>query len=147
MTKPSSSFHLPPSFSLLPSSFYGLIVFGLTLVIYLRTLLPGAVGGDAGELQYAGPLLALIHPTGQPLYGLLGFLWSKIIPFGSVAWRMNLLAAVCGAATCAVVAWMLQRLYGRPLIAVAGGLTLGLGATLWSQAVIADKYAFSAFFA
>ncbi len=147
MTKPSSSFLLPSFSFLRSSSFYALLAFVVTLAIYMRTLLPGAVGGDAGELQYAGPLLALIHPTGQPLYGLLGFLWSKVMPFGSVAWRMNLLAAVCGAATCAVVAWMLHRLFGRPLIALAGGLTLGLGATLWSQAVIADKYAFSAFFA
>ena len=142
MTKPSSSF-----LRSVPSSFYALLVFAGTLAVYIRTLLPGVVGGDAGELQYAAPLLALIHPTGQPLYGLLGFLWSKIIPLGSVAWRMNLLAAVSGAAACAMVAWAVQRLYGQPPIALASGLSLGLGATLWSQAVIADKYAFSAFLA
>ena len=97
-----------------------LLVFILLLIVYLRTLLPGTVGGDAGELQYAGPLLALTHPTGQPLYVLLGFLWSHIIPIGTMAWRMNLLAAVSGAAGCAFLTWTIYRLYRGPIVAAAG---------------------------
>jgi hypothetical protein len=125
----------------------GAIVFIVTLAAYAHTLLPGAVGGDAGELQYAGPLLALVHPTGQPLYVILGYLWSHLLPIGSVAYRMNLLAAVSGAAACAVVAYTLVRLSRRFWIGLSGGLALGFGATFWSQAVIADKYAFGALLA
>jgi hypothetical protein len=125
----------------------GALVFIVTLAAYARTLLPGAVGGDAGELQYAGPLLALVHPTGQPLYLLLGYLWSHLIPVGSVAYRMNLLAAASGAAACAVVAATLVRLRGSIWVGLSGGLALGFGATFWSQAVIADKYAFGALLA
>lgn len=113
------------------------------MAVYVRTLLPGPVGGDAGELQYAGPILALTHPTGVPVYIFVSHLWSKLVPLGSVAYRMNLLAAVSGALACAVTTWMLMRLYGRWVVALAGGLTLGLGATFWGQAVIADKYAFN----
>ncbi|MBN1427594.1 MAG: DUF2723 domain-containing protein [Anaerolineae bacterium] len=126
---------------------WSLLVFTLLLTLYVRTLLPGVVGGDAGELQYAGPLLALTHPTGQPLYVLLGFLWSHLFPIGTFAWRMNLLAAISAAAAGAILTGTIYRLYRGPVIASAAGLTLGLGATLWGQAVIADKYAFSAFFA
>lgn len=125
----------------------GAIVFIVTLAAYARTLLPGAVGGDAGELQYAGPLLALVHPTGQPLYVILGYLWSHLLPIGSVAYRMNLLAAASGAAACAIVAAMLVRLRGSIWVGLGGGLALGFGATFWSQAVIADKYAFGALLA
>ena len=58
------------------------------LIVYLRTLLPGAVGGDPGELQFVPALLSLPHPTGTPLYCLLGKLWS-LLPLGpTVAWRM-----------------------------------------------------------
>lgn len=123
------------------------VVFALTLAAYSSTLLPGPVGGDAGELQYAGPLLALVHPTGQPLYVVLGYLWSHLIPIGSFAYRMNLLAAVSAATACAVVAAALVRLYGNWGIGLGGGLALGFGATFWSQAVIADKYAFGALLA
>jgi hypothetical protein len=119
--------------------------FSLLLGLYSRTLLPGLVGGDAGELQYAGPLLALTHPQGQPLYLSISYLWSHLFTIGSYAWRMNLLAAVWGAGTCALVTAMTFRLYRLPWVALASGITLGLGATLWGQSVIADKYAFSAF--
>ncbi|NOG63614.1 MAG: DUF2723 domain-containing protein [Chloroflexi bacterium] len=123
-----------------------IVVFIGLLAIYIRTLLPGTVGGDAGEMQYAGPILALTHPTGHPLYVLMGYVWSKIIPIGTVAWRMNLLAAVSGAFSCAIVTAFVYRLHESRLVAVIAGLTLGLGATFWQQAVIADKYAFNTIF-
>lgn len=125
------------------SLLYALVVFAILLVCYIRTLMPGTVGGDAGELQYAGPLLALVHPTGQPLYVLLGKLWSAALPVGSIAYRMNLLAAVSAAAGCAALAWFVGRIYGLPVIGAAAGLTLGFGATVWGQAVLADKYGFN----
>lgn len=117
----------------------GATLFGL----YARTLMPGAVGGDAGELQYAAPMLALVHPTGQPLYVLLGWLWTHVVPFGSVAWRMNLLAALSGATAASVTAWGVGRWTRSRWIGVISGMTLGLGATFWGQSVLADKYAFA----
>jgi hypothetical protein len=105
--------------------------------------MPGAVGGDAGELQYAGPLLALVHPTGQPLYVTLGYLWSHLFPFGSMAWKMNLLAAVSAAAGCGALTYLFARITNNHIIATAAGLALGFGATIWGQAVIADKYGFN----
>lgn len=39
---------------------YAPLVFVIMFAVYIRTLMPGTVGGDAGELQYAGPLLAHI---------------------------------------------------------------------------------------
>lgn len=125
------------------STLFALLVFLMTLVSFIRTLMPGTVGGDAGELQYAAPLLALVHPTGQPLYVLLGKLWTEIIPIGSIAYRMNLLAAVSTASGCAALAWLVGRIYGLPIIGAAASLTLGFGATVWSQAVLADKYGFN----
>src|SRR5690349_24934267 len=110
---------------------YALIVFGIMFSVYIRTLMPGTVGGDAGELQYAGPLLSLVHPTGQPLYVTLGYLWSHIIPFGSMAWRMNLLAAFSAAAGCAALTWFFARTYGNRIVAMAAGLTLGFGGAIW----------------
>lgn len=122
---------------------WALVIFGVLLALYVRTLMPGTVGGDAGELQYAGPILALTHPTGLPLYIFVGYVWAKIVDIGTVAYRMNLLAAVSAALACAITFWMNYRLYGRLVIGLACGLILGLGATFWGQAVLADKYAFN----
>lgn len=120
-----------------------LIVFAVLLAAYVRTLMPGTVGGDAGELQYAAPLLALVHPTGQPLYVLLGKLWTAVLPFGEEAYRMNLLAAVSAALAGASLTWLTIRLTANHVVALVAGLVLGLGGALWGQAVIADKYAFT----
>ncbi|MHB0876284.1 MAG: protein O-mannosyl-transferase family [Anaerolineae bacterium] len=121
-------------------------VFLVTLAAYTRTLLPGLVGGDPGQMQYAARLLVLTHPTGFPLYLALGNLWSYLVPVGSIAYRMNLLSAVAAALACAFVAGSAGRLYGRA-IGLACGLTLGFGAVFWGEAVIADKYAFNALMA
>jgi hypothetical protein len=116
------------------------LVFAVTLAAYISTLLPGTVGGDAGEMQFAPPLFSIAHSTGYPL------LWTRLVPVGTVAYRMSLLAAVSAAAGCAITAGAVHCLYRRSAIAVAAGISLGLGVTYWGQAVIADKYAFNALF-
>ncbi|MDQ1300653.1 MAG: hypothetical protein QG637_572, partial [Chloroflexota bacterium] len=122
------------------------LVFASTLAAYLSTLVPGVAGGDAGEMQFTAPLFAIAHSTGYPLYVALGFLWAKLVPIGTVALRMNLLAAVSAAAGCAIVAGFVCRLHRSSAVAIAAGLSLGYGLTYWGQAVIADKYAFNAIF-
>lgn len=119
------------------------LVFVATLAVYIRTLMQGTVGGDAGELQYAAPLLALVHPTGQPIYVLLGKLWTTILPLKTAAYEMNLLSATSTALGCAFVTWFTHRLYRNLPIALVSGVMLGFGATIWGQAVIADKYGFN----
>ncbi len=125
---------------------WAFILLSALLAVYIQTLMPGTVGGDAGELQYAGPILALTHPTGLPLYIFVGHLWAEAVTVGTVAYRMNLLAAVSGALGSAILLWMVYRLYNRWLIAITAGLTCGLGATFWGQAVLPDKYAFNTIF-
>lgn len=70
----------------------------LALALYALTLEPGVLGGDSAEAQFVPPLLGIPHFTGYPLFVLAGKLWTLLLPLGSLAWRMNLLSAVCGAA-------------------------------------------------
>jgi hypothetical protein len=115
-----------------------------TLATYLRTLAPGALGGDAGELQFVPYILGLPHPTGTPLYVLLGRMWG-LLPLGpSVAWRMSLLAAVSAALAALLVYRSVARAGHGPLPALAAALALAFGPTFWEQATLADKYAFNA---
>ncbi len=85
-------------------------VFLAVLLLYWFTLAPGVVGGDAGEHQFAVPLLGIPHTTGYPLYVLTGKLWTMLIPLGSMAWRMNLFSAFWGALAAAVTALVVYRL-------------------------------------
>jgi len=80
----------------------------LALGIYLRTMLPSTGFWDTGEAQTVPPTLSIFHPTGFPTYEILGWLWTRL-PIGEVAWRMNLLSAVCMAAAAALLARTVAR--------------------------------------
>ncbi len=71
----------------------GLVAFA----VYLITLSPSVVQIDSGELAAVQSTLGIAHPTGYPLFTLLGFLFSKIpLPFTNIL-KANLLAAIfCG---------------------------------------------------
>ncbi len=112
------------------------------LVVYLCTLAPSIVEGDGSELTTAAHLAGVPHPTGYPLYMLLSHGFLRVCQWGSVALRMNLLSALCAAGAVGLVCLLAIRLTGsRPGGAVAA-LLFGYSSTFWSQAVIAEVYAF-----
>lgn len=121
-----------------------LLLFAATQLIYLPTLAPGPLGGDAGEFQTAARVWGLSHPTGYPLYMLLLKLWG-LLPIGSVAYRANLLAAVLAAGAVGLSYILLERVTRETLGAIVGALVLAASPLFWSQALIADKYALNAF--
>jgi hypothetical protein len=119
-------------------------LFGGTLAIYVLTLTPGVLGGDVGELQFVPYILSMAHPTGTPLYCLLGWLWTRL-PLGpSVAWQMNLLSAVFASLAVVVVYQTVTWLVRRRVPALIAALGLAWGPVFWEQATMADKYAFNA---
>ncbi|MGD8466741.1 MAG: DUF2723 domain-containing protein [Anaerolineae bacterium] len=119
-------------------------LFGGTLAIYVLTLTPGVLGGDVGELQFVPYILSMAHPTGTPLYCLLGWLWTRL-PLGpSVAWQMNLLSAVFASLAIVVVYQTVTWLVRRRVPALIAALSLAWGPVFWEQATMADKYAFNA---
>ncbi len=109
--------------------------------LYASTLLPGVGGGDTAEFQRVGPTLGLAHPSGYPLYTLLGWLWSQLPLGGTPAWRMNLLSAAL-AALALVALYACGRALGqRPPAAAGAAAALGASLTFWSQATVAEVYA------
>ena len=112
-------------------------VFGLALVVYLRTLLPGPSVGDWAEMQWIPARLGVPHPTGYPLYVLLGKLFS-LIPVGSLGFRAELLSAVAAAAACGTAVLIAVRLGARPILAIAAGLSLAVSGELWLEATFSE---------
>lgn len=112
----------------------------VTLSLYLRTLGPSVGQADTFEFQVVAPTLGVAHPTGYPLYILSGKLFS-LLPFGSVAWRVNLTSAVFGTAAVVFLYLLVYRLTGRPLVALMASLAFAFSQVFWSQAVVAEVYA------
>ncbi|XP_028934908.1 transmembrane protein 260 isoform X3 [Ornithorhynchus anatinus] len=96
----------------------GAAVFAAVWAVFAATLPPSVPGGDSGELITAAYELGVAHPPGYPLFTLLARLAIGLIPFGSVAYRVNLLCGLFGAATAALLFFTVFRLSGS----FAGGI-------------------------
>jgi len=66
----------------------------IIFIIYLSTLAVTVIHLDAGELATVQATLGIAHPTGYPLYSIIGFIFSKIFFFLDTIYALNLLAAV-----------------------------------------------------
>ncbi|MCX6170384.1 MAG: DUF2723 domain-containing protein [Ignavibacteriales bacterium] len=63
-------------------------------IIYLFTLAPSVVQIDSGELAAVQATLGIAHPTGYPIFTMIGYLFIKLpLPFTAV-FKANLLAAI-----------------------------------------------------
>ncbi len=84
----------------------GLFVF----IIYLFTLAPSVVQIDSGELAAVQATLGIAHPTGYPLFTIIGYIFSLIpLPFTKI-YQLNLLAAVFCSAGIAVFVYTAKLL-------------------------------------
>ena len=111
------------------------VVGAAALALYLRTLVPYPLPGDSGEFQVLVHQLGAAHTTGYSTYLLLGHLFEQLVPWGDVAWRVNLFSAVMAALAVALVYLAGKLLTGSGPAAVVGALSLSVGFTFWSQAM------------
>jgi tetratricopeptide (TPR) repeat protein len=127
----------------------GVLVFALSLLVYLLTLCPTVYWDDAGELIAACYTLGIPHPPGHPLYALLGKLFT-LVPFGSIAWRVNLMSAFFGALSSFLVYLIIGELlngeaWNTPS-AAGGALFFAFAPIVWDQATIAETSTLHSFF-
>lgn len=118
-----------------------LAVGAAAFAVYLWTLLPGVgYSGDTAKWQFLGAVGGTPHPTGYPFYLLVNRGFVHAVPLGSLAWRVNLLSAVLGAATVSALFVLLRTLDVRRSVAAATAATFAVTYTFWSQAVVAEVY-------
>jgi hypothetical protein len=114
-----------------------------TLAVYLSTLPPTIVSGDSGEFVSAVRVLGVVHPTGYPLYLLLGKLFD-LLPFANPAVRVSLLSASSAALAAALLAWCVATLFSSASGGIVAGTVFGLQKYTWTLAVIPEVYTLSA---
>jgi hypothetical protein len=119
---------------------YGVGLSLFTFIIYLLTLSPTINGGDSAELILAVASSAVPHPPGYPVFAMLGKLFT-FIPFQSVAWRVNLLSAVCDTiAVYIVYLTVYQSTINISAALLAGGM-FGLSPLVWGYATVTEVFA------
>ncbi len=135
----------------------------LALLLYLATLAPDIPPTDSGELILAAWLPGIAHAPGFPLWVVLGWLFSHLLPLGSVAQRLNAMSAVWGAAAVGMTFVMLRQAFlpetapgrrsdanaaaalGAIGIPAAVALTFAFSRTHWSWSVVAEVYSLHTF--
>ncbi len=123
-----------------------IFTFTLSVIFYVITTSPDVLPADSGEFQVVASLLGVAHPPGYPLYTMLGWLSTRLIPFGNEAYRLNLMSAFFAAGTLtllgAAVRHWARRLGASATAALVAGLgaalTLGTATTFWAQATVAN---------
>jgi hypothetical protein len=141
----------------------------LPLIVYVCTLAPTITwrndGADSGDLAAAVAVGGVPHPPGYPTYLVLGEVFRRL-PFGDIAYRLNLLSASCAALAAAMVGLIIYQTLRAAtlhqalaeekannaqtltwLCAASASLALAFSSVFWSQAVIAEVYALNALFA
>ncbi len=131
-----------------PAPSYGiaaLVALGV-FALYVATLAPTTAMWDASEYITAAYTLGIPHPPGNPLFVLLGRV-SSLVPIGSVAVRVNLLAALCSAVSSGIwflvaervlAAWSRVR-WTRILAAITAAVLSATVFTVWNQSVVNEK--------
>jgi hypothetical protein len=122
-------------------------------VLYAYTVAPTVLPGDYAEFQMSAAVLGVPHPTGYPLYILLGKLFT-LLPVGDVAYRVNLSSALymagASAFLCAIALRLLTLKERRAptvttlLMCSFGAAFFALSPTVWSMALVARSYALNA---
>lgn len=118
----------------------GWIAFAAPLLLYAWTARRHVGFWDVGEMDTVPWILGIPHPTGFPLYVLIGWSFAHLVSIGSVALRMSLLSA----AGMSVAAWLLARIVtdrtGMPWIGTICALFFASGAIAWRDATRAEVH-------
>ncbi|MCC6604612.1 MAG: DUF2723 domain-containing protein [Anaerolineae bacterium] len=141
----------------LQSLISNLFLFVTLLTLYLLTLAQTPVLGDPSEYTFVANMLGIAHPPGYAFITLLGKLFQTIVPFGTVAWRMHLLAAVSASLAAwfvfgiiRTVAEKVQLLQEVELLgtmsALFGALVVGTAVNHWQHAIHANPHILTATF-
>jgi len=114
--------------------------------IYAAGSCPTIYVGDSGELVAAVHVLGIPHPTGYPLYVLLGKLWTLVVPAGSIAYRMSLFSACWAAVACAALYRLCRGVDLQPVAALSAALLLAFSPSFWGEANVQRVYSLNAAF-
>ncbi len=145
------------------------MTFAVTAIIvftgYMLSRAPNVTLEDSGELAVGSFYAGVPHPPGYPFWSILTWLFTELIPFKNVAWRVSMESTLAGVFLCALIAMMISRgssmliesieefkdipkKWENPICLCAGyvgGLLMAFNGFMWSQCVIVEVYSLAVF--
>src|SRR6187549_17310 len=97
--------------------FGAVFVFLVSFIVYMMTLAPGLSFIDAGELATTASTLGVAHPTGYPLFTLIGHLFSILPIAATVIARLNIMSAFFAAMGAGACVYLVHEIHLYWLVA------------------------------
>ncbi len=116
------------------------VIFFATFFVYVHNLSRGVYGGDAGDFLSAIAVRGIPHPSGYPLFTLLGILASYLPIHQTFAFKVSLISAF--ATTLAVVSiyCFISKLLNK-LLAIIASLSYAFVFPIWLSAEYSEVFA------
>jgi tetratricopeptide (TPR) repeat protein len=136
-----------------------IVCFAVIWTAYLLTVAPDLTLEDSGELCTASFYAGIPHPPGYPFWAIYSWLWTVIVPFGSVTWRVEVGESFAAAMACGLVGLMVSR--GSSMLiegiaelkemnrkwegaicvvcGITAGLMLGFDNFMWKESVVINR--------
>ncbi|XP_044088392.1 transmembrane protein 260 isoform X2 [Neovison vison] len=124
----------------------GVAVFAAVAAVFTLTLPPSVPGGDSGELITAAHELGVAHPPGYPLFTLVAKLAIILLPFGSVAYRVNLLCGFFGAVAASLLFFTVFRLSGSHAGGILAAGVFSFSRLTWQWSIAAEVFSLNNLF-
>uniref|UniRef100_A0A8C5KE17 Transmembrane protein 260 n=1 Tax=Jaculus jaculus TaxID=51337 RepID=A0A8C5KE17_JACJA len=124
----------------------GVAVFAAVAAVFTVTLPPSVPGGDSGELITAAHELGVAHPPGYPLFTLVAKLAITLLPFGSIAYRVNLLCGLFGAIAASFLFFTVFRLSGSYAGGILAAGVFSFSRLTWQWSIAAEVFSLNNLF-
>lgn len=131
----------------------------LVFLVYLKTLAPTVMFIDAGELSAVASTLGIAHPTGYPLFTLIGHLFVKLPISSSEVYNLNFMSGITVALGVFVFYFLMSFMLSSPsfpskgesqlimiAVSVFSSLVFAFSNTVWAQANSVEVYSIHVFF-
>jgi len=121
------------------------LLFIVALILYSITLYPSIGPRDSSEFALASYILGVAHPSGYPLFVMIGKIFMSV-PIGDIAARANMVSALFSALTVMLVFLLIYRATKRIISATVGALTLCFSYLYWIYSIQYEVFTMNSFF-
>ena len=122
------------------------VLFLTLFVVYLSALCPTIYAGDSSLFAAASFSLGSAHPPGYPLFIIIGKLLT-FLPFGNIAFKVNLVNALFGSLACLMVFKTSMELHGNRFASFGAAFICGISPLFFTESVKAEVYTLNSFLA
>ncbi|MGH7736411.1 MAG: protein O-mannosyl-transferase family [Candidatus Tyrphobacter sp.] len=115
------------------------LAFIIPFITYAFSVSHDVASRDLADMQGVPYLLGIAHPTGYPLFVLIGWVWSHVVSVGTLAYRMNLFGAVCMSLACMTGVVTAIRIGIGPVTSLGAFLCFAWARSIWYHGSQADS--------